>query len=490
MELREAFNNYVSSVPIVKEGLSEGASDEEIGTLLDGIGRNNTEEIAELLKFANGEKEENNTGVIAGLYLLSSKQILSEYAYFKECGIEFTSIGTDAIMEEDNLDRKWIPFAYDCGRCFFAIDLSPAKSGKVGQIITIDLDYDQCYLLADSLCDMFEKFTKWYKEGILVINEEDGEKYLSGKNGHFFDSLDELLVSTSVDGSLAEIADDYWKTQYSKKLTVTDGKTFIDKGILSGEKKLYIKGKDLSLDIVRYMNNLKEVILHDCKIRDISGLANAPEITKIIFANCELVNCSLDELASSPKLKELSLNVMSGKGLEQLSGIKTLKEVSIREVKDIDAKSLAVFVNLQKLNIEKMNITDAGFVSNMKGLKILNLKSEELDNLDFLPSLTKLSEFTLQRKAKDEKGLLAINNLTKLGSFIYPVTDINVYKDCKSLTSVGFAPEVKNLDNFEVFEGSNVTSFTVCGTTDKNDAEVIFTKIGKYTKICSYGSIG
>lgn len=490
MKMINAFNNYVSSISIVKDGLASGATTEEIEELIKVIGTKNTEEIVELLSLANGEKSTSNVATLAGLYFLSSERIKNEVEYFKNCGIEFTAIGTNAIVEEDNGKRQWIPFAHDGSRCFFAVDLSPAKTGKVGQVITIDLDYDQCYLLANSLCEMFDKFTNWYSEGILTIAEEDGENYISGNGCHIFDRFDELLVSKVENGCLVEVTDNYWKEFYAKKIIEQDEKTYIDRAVLSGEKRVLIKAKELSLDIFQYMDNLKEVILHDCKVKNVSGLAKAPELTKLIFARCEMIDCDLAELVEAPKLKILSLNVMSGKGLEKLSTINTLKELNVRAVTDIDEKTIASFVKIQNLSIETMDITDVSFLSNMKGLKILNLYSLAVDNLDFLSSLSKLSEFTLREKAKDETGLVAIKNLSKLTSFIYPVTDITLYKDCMKLESVGFAPEVKHRDNFDVFEGSNIHSFTVCGKAEMHELKAIATKMEKYTFIQSYGGIG
>lgn len=486
MSVKEAFESYVNQVTGLCGEFAEGASDGDIKELCEVISGKGVEELVELLKLANGEREGNaEMAPIAGLYLLSSKRIISEADYFSTCGISFTSIGTDAIMEEDSEDRKWIPFAFDCSSCFFAVDLTPTSTGKVGQVIALDIDYDQCYLVANSISDMFEKFAKWYKEGDLLIEEDGSNKYITSKEGHVFNYLDKIAVGGSGDGSLIEL-DDFWKDYYSGKLVEKDGKFYVDLGVLSSEKRLFIKEKSLSCGILEYMDNLKEVILHNCKIKNLSGMAKAPVLQKVIFANCEIVDGDLSDLASSPKLKSLGLNVMSGKGLDKLSGIKALKSLGLREISDISENDIAGFKKLQELEIESMEIGDVSFISDMKGIKILGLGSMELDNLDFLANLSKLTEFTLAKKAKDESGLLKIKDMPKLISFEYPVSDISIYKACPSITSVGFAPEVEKNGDFSVFDGSKVSSFTVCGSTDDKLLDKIYKKMKKYTNIFSY----
>ena len=46
------------------------------------------------------------------------------------------------------------------------------------------------------------------------------------------------------------------------------------------------------------------------------------------------------------------------------------------------------------------------------------------------------------------------------------------------------------IPNFDVFEGSNIHSFTVCGKAEMNELKAIATKMEKYTFIQSYGGIG
>lgn len=445
-------------------------------------------ELSELYKKMNGESSSVYTGFFAGLTFLPLETVLSEFEYFKSTDIELMVMGTNAIQEAPVEKLTWIPFAFDGSSAYLAMDLTPSKEGKNGQIITVDFEYDNCYLLADSLKDLFAKMTTWLQQGTLIIDKENGEPFISEKSGHLFNALDDLTMSEDKENEkLIALPDEFWKEQYKAVSAMGEnGSASVPLSCLVKEKKMWIREQELSCEPIAYMENVKELIFHDCKIENLHCIAQAPQLQKLIFARCTFCKEDLSVLSAAPKLKELSINVMDGAGLSALKDIKTLKCLNIRKITGVDEKTLSGFTKLQELSIEDMDIHDASFIGNMVGMKKLELGRLQLNDLDFLKNLKKLTEFELAMNAADETGLSALGSLTKLKSFIYPVRDLSIYKGHPSLIKVGFAKDVDK--GFEVFAGSPVNSFTVIGTMDDNHGEQIRKEMEKYVNISSYGS--
>ena len=193
-------------------------------------------------------------------------------------------------------------------------------------------------------------------------------------------------------------------------------------------------------------------------------------------------------LAASPKLKSLNFNVMSVRGIDALKGKKTIKSLHLREVTDFRGAYLAGLTGLQELELEDVEGWTTADLTELKTLTKLTLSCKKLSDVSFLGIMTKLKEFECHVKADDESGLSALAGLLKLASFIYPVSDVSVYKDCKALTSIGLTPDVKS--GFEIFEGSQVRSFTVIGKISDSKLDKMNDNLSKYVQIFSYGSIG
>lgn len=252
------------------------------------------------------------------------------------------------------------------------------------------------------------------------------------------------------------------------------------------EKKMLLKGEDIDCKPFAYMENLKELILHQCHLKNAGAMAKAPQLKKLFLVECRLEGESLSVFSKAPNLKELSLNIMSAKGLMQLSELKTLKRLHLRSVTDFELKDLTAFQGIEELNIEDMELHDGAFLGELKNLKRLDLGRHTLENLDFLRSLTKLMTFHLAKAAEDEDGLSAVGTLVKLKEFIYPVKNLSIYKNHPALNKIGMAPGV--FLGFEAFEGSKVNGFTILGNVTDEEREEIKRQMERYVKIYSYGS--
>lgn len=441
----------------------------------------------ELYQRINGERPAPFTGFIAGFAFMPLDRVLSEMQLFQTLEYEMTVVGTTVIREDAVKDLTWIPFAFDGSRAYLAIDMTPSEAGKVGQIISVDFERDRCYLLADNLDDLFGRMTAWLQQGILLIDKKEEALFIAEKSGHLFHSLDELAIWKEPEKEgFVSLPDGYWMDRYKKVLIKEqDGSCKVPVECLAKEKSIMIKAKQLSCEPFAYMENLKELIFHDCEIENLHGISQAKQLQKLIFVRCTFIGEDLSVLSTVPCLKEISINEMAGNGLASLSKIKTLKGLSLRKISGIDESTLSVFDKLQELSIQDIEIHDGTFIGNCKNLKLLNLNHLHMDNLDFLSQLTKLTEFELSTPAANEEGLHAVMALGKLKSFLYPVRNLNIYKGHPCLKTIGMAADVEK--GFESFAGSQVDSFVIFGKVSEEHMKMVKTEMGRYVQLCSYG---
>ncbi len=478
--LEKYLSKLEKEFPDIRERLNGGADAAEIIQLEEKAGHVLPEDFKELYNTFDGESLK-ETGLMAGLRFLSLKGVLSEFDFFKGVDQEMTAMGTRAVKDAPLSELCWIPFAFDGSRAFLAMDLSPAAEGKAGQIIAVDYDSDRTWLLADSMDEFLGKMAAWLEEGTLVVNRKEGEAaFLMETSGHLFNSLEKLSIQEKSSQAEISLPAGYWQERYEGNV--------VPKEVLGKEKSMRLANKTVDCALFEHMDNLKELILHDCKLEHIGGIARAQQLKTLFFVNCTFDGEDLSRLSQAPALKELSLNVMDVSGLAALAGIKTLQSLRIREVTGVSPEEVTCFEKLQELSIEKMGLHDGSFLGEMKNLKKLDLHRHEMDNLDFLAALTKLTEFHLAIPAANEDGLAAVQGLKKLKEFVYPVRDLGIYADLPKLETIGMAAE--GVRGFETLAGSKVNSFKVCGK-DSPDAKEKLKKLAEeikqYVKVYSYG---
>lgn len=478
--LEKYLTEVKKGIPDTEQRLNGGADEEQLRQFAEKTGCELPAELLQLYRRFDGEDMAKNIGFLAGLQFLPLNRVLSDLEFFRGAEDELTTMGTKAISEAPMCELNRIPIAFDCSRAWLAMDLSPAEGGTVGQIIAVDYDRDDCWLLADSLDALFGKMTIWLEKGILTINKTDGkEPIIMERTGHLFNSLEEL-TAPEANGENPEIVlpEGFWRQYYKQDSVPLD--------CLAQEKRMLIKEQDVDCKPFAHMENLKELIFHNCHLKNAGAIAKAPQLKNLIFVECSFDGEQLSALAQAPSLKELSLNIMSGEGLTELSGSKTLKSLRLRKVTDFELQELAAFTGIQELGIEAMELHDGAFLEKLKNLKKLDLNRHTMDNLDFLRSLTKLTEFRLASPAENEDGLSEVRTLVKLKEFIYPVKDLSIYKGHPTLEKIGMAAGVTQ--GFEAFEGSKVNGFTIFGNVTDEERKETKRQMERYVKIYSYGS--
>ncbi len=413
-------------IPDIEGRLNAGAGEEQLEQLARKAGCGLPAELLELYRRFDGEDMAGNTGFFAGLQFLSLEKMLSDFSFFRGVEDEMTAMGTKAIQEEPVSGLCWLPIAYDCARAWLVMDLSPAEEGKAGQIITLDYDMDRCYLLADSLDDLFAKMTAWLRQGILIVDAESFEEpILMERTGHLFNSLEELTAPETAEPAPGiPLPGDFWTQRY--------GQPEVPLSRLEKEKTMLIQDQNIDCTLFARMGNLKELILHRCRL------------------------------------------------------VNALRRLQLRKVYDLEPEELSAFRGLWELSMEAEGKHDGTFLGKLKKLKKLDLHRSAMNNLDFLKDLAGLTEFCLAEPAENEDGLSAVRALPRLKEFVYPVKDLSIYKGHPTLESIGMAAGAAH--GFEALEGTRVNQFTVIGKVTDGELQEIKMHTEKYVRLRAYGS--
>lgn len=433
----------------------------------------------------DGEKDNSYLGMILGLSLMSAKEILKTIYDFSNMDFEIMSMSTGIIKDDSISNRLLIPFAFDGSRCFIAIDMSPDENGKEGQVITIDLDYDKSYLLASSLDEFYSFILKLFdsKKFFTSVGENE-DIYFEFESGHFFNNLDDIFDESEDNLVEIELVDEFWKQYYNDALK--DNK--ISRGVLEKEKRLFIKNEKLSFKPLVYMSNLRELIIHDCIISDFSSISKAYELRKLYLVNCIFNKEELSSISSMPNLAVISLNCMEIQSISSLASLKSLKELSLRKIDTLNIDELSLFEFLKSLKLEDLNIKNFDFINSLKSLKELTINKIKVNNLSFLKNLKNLTKFVMHEKAEDESDISLITELKKIKEFQYPVSNMEIYKSCQSVVSIGV--DARNIHNIEMLKDTKINDVTVYNALSKVEAEEIIYRIKNWVNLSSYGFVG
>lgn len=274
----------------------------------------------------------------------------------------------------------------------------------------------------------------------------------------------------------------FWQEKYKKELQ--DGS--VPESVLLNQKSLWLKDQTISCEPIRYMKNLKELVVHNCVLEEFHCVCEAENIKKMTFVGSTFDKEDLSVLIHCKYLKMLRLNCMSAKGAEKLCNMDSLKGFSIRAVTDFSYIELQEFHKLTILEVEGMNFHDYSFLTKMEKLTSLEIKEEGIRNLDFLPSLKNLVTFRMDDAAQDEESLPQIQCLKKLKEFSYPVKDLSVYQNLPKLKRIGVCNE--GLQNIDSLAGSNVNVVQVLSVRSDEEMKNIIKEIKQYVELLSYGA--
>ena len=163
--------------------LNTGASEADFAELERVLGYALPEEFKELYRVADGEPDID--GVFASDMWLPIERIIDEYTTWKDLYDEGSfqeDDGTDIGCEPEDIgikpdfwcNPKWIPFTSDAGGNNKMIDLDPAPSGTVGQIIQMWHDDEAREKKANSLREFLQNYVRDLEAGLYVLDADYG----------------------------------------------------------------------------------------------------------------------------------------------------------------------------------------------------------------------------------------------------------------------------------------------------------------------------
>lgn len=477
-ELFEKFNEFI---PNMEERLNQTDTEDNIKNIEKLIEHKLPRVFVDLYSRYDGEKYDKCLGSMLGFSLMSTNDILDTTKQFKNMDFEIISMQTGFV--KDNIISSKVPFASDGSGNFIAFDMDPDKNGIIGQIVTLDLDYNRSYLLADSLEGLYEFIFKMLKcKKLHTIIGDDGETYFEFESGHLFNKLDGIPSEVGRDSNeYIKMPRDFWKSYYANHLK--DDK--VNKQLLANEKSLFIKNENLSFKPLQYMENLREIIIHNCNITNFSFISKASELRKLYIVNCTFSKDDLECLSRMSNLKEVSLNGMEIESIKFLADLKNLKSLSLRKIDKLNVDELSDFKSLEHLTLDELNVSSLDFINNLKSLKELCINKIEVKNLSFLKNLTMLNRFIMRYKAEDEMDVNLISNLKKIKEVQYPVSDMSIYKECPCIEEIGV--DAENIFNIEMLKDTDIRSVIVYNASSKEDVDNVISKIKNYIELESWG---
>lgn len=469
-------------IPNIEKALRKITDKSKVDELEKLCGKDLPKEFKNIYLKYNGETG-NPMGLMAGLGLMEIEAMINCWKSLQDSAYKIIS-SKEGFVQEGNYKKGWIPFAEDWGGSYLAIDLVPGKEGAYGQVITIDRNSDNSYVIANSFEEFLEQIAKGFEKKIFTIGNEEYSNIIKYKNGHIFDDIFFLTGTTPEDGTTT--LDEFWQGYFIND--VVDGK--IDNEELAKKRMLFLKSdevseKPISLEILKKMTNLTELIIHVDNIKSFEEIKYIQSLTKVVIGSKAFKEKDLQYIIKLKNIKELTLVRVDVRDLAELKNSKTLKTLSIYNVEEIDGGSLGELSNLNKLSLELIKKLDLSHISNLKNLKELKLKDIEIPNLSFLDELKHLMIFETDRKAICEEDITIINQLPKLMELIYPIGDMELIKGCKSLKEIGI--DAMTFKNIDATKNLKLTSVTIFNSNSQEYGKVIINEVKKYHKLSSYG---
>lgn len=155
--------------------LNEPAKDEQINILESKLSVKLPSKFVEFMKTHNGQRGKSGW-IIDGSELLSCERIIDEWEVWNGLLVrgefEDNKEKRDNGVKDDWWNPNWVPFTYDgCGN-HLCIDLDPAESGTVGQIITMWHDESERKIMAASFEQWFAQYVQDVGSGKYVYSDD------------------------------------------------------------------------------------------------------------------------------------------------------------------------------------------------------------------------------------------------------------------------------------------------------------------------------
>lgn len=491
--------------------LNKGASIEEWEQFENKISIELPIDFKELYENHNGERK-NSDGIFLSFRLMTLDECFKEWELLKNSAYNIISYKPNKILE-GKYQERWIPFAEDWGGSFFAVDLTPGIEGGYGQVITIDRQGDISYVIANNIKELIEKIYIAFEDGSVIIDRNCEEGIIKWKNGHFYNNVTEFVEDYK--GNEEVVVDGFWKDFYKDYIN----KNKVPMKILLTTTNVFIKNSNdyesISLDIFKYLKNLKELVIHNESIRSFEPLKELKSLHSIVIGADNFKDSDINYLTGMNNLKQLTLTRIGLKDLSNLKGIKKLESLRINELKELNINTLRSLSYIKKLEIvgslkdeEESNhktlfsklksfienkiiqeeYLDLDFLQEFRNLEEIEISNCRIKNLKFIEKLQQLKVIKIEKVQYGENYNLineeVFNNFNNLKELRYAVNNFKNIENCKNLENISI--DIKNYKNLDVLRTLNVRSVTVENCNSKEELKNMIRLIEKYTNLSSY----
>jgi len=226
----------------------------------------------------------------------------------------------------------------------------------------------------------------------------------------------------------------------------------------------------VDLSLCAEMPELKELVIHCCRVEGVSALSDAPKLRSLVIGAPAFNEPHLEAISASGSVAALHLNGMILSELSALSRMPKLKDLTLHQVTGVDAAAVAELGQLTAVRLSDGDYGDLGPLGHMPRLRTLTLEDVHAGSLDFLRAKNLVS-FTCKTRVPDEAALTCLAGRTKLRELDYPLANLSVVAGCTSLTSVSVDASAN--PDLSPLAGLPITSFQVYFARSEAHAQAV-----------------
>jgi hypothetical protein len=243
-----------------------------------------------------------------------------------------------------------------------------------------------------------------------------------------------------------------WQDTYLKLL--------LDKGVQELELNDGKGWRGDNVDFLKFLSNMKSLIIIDFSIKSIEPIHNLSELLKLEISTYSKTPINFKAF---PKLVECSFEWI--KGSDSLFEVLSLKKLFINSY---DKKSSDVFsklISLEELSIINSPVENIEGISVLKNLKVLRLGNlKKLTSLQGLHNLHELEELEIQRC----KGIFTISEVLQLNK-----VKRLLLIDLGDIASINGIENLTELQDFLFYESTNIIDGDLLPITKLNSLKKI-----------------
>ena len=164
------------------------------------------------------------------------------------------------------------------------------------------------------------------------------------------------------------------------------------------------------LDTLSSISSLRELILSDCALSDISALSGATMLTRLDLSKNSIRN--LGAISNMSSLEELDLSNNAVVDLSDLSEVSSLRKLNVSHNSLATLSPLSTCLKLSYLDASTNLLTDISGLGRLPLLEYLNVEYNKLTDITPLTACTEITELSLSNNQITD--LSPLSNMAKL----------------------------------------------------------------------------